>query len=246
MKKSLYLLILIASTPLYGQLLEIDYSSFAKKESLFKVSLFKQLLGGVNTLGHVELHSEVLKIHFSNKKGFISGLTLVGTSSIFSGNKDDKKNNLSHLLNPLGGINGSLYFSLPLQGKEKSSLRINSQVGTKWIQGTPLRGSENSFLSPYGLLGFVYQRLLFEDAIENQRIDFWTFPRLMASQINKEDLTLFFNDKLESLSYGYGIETGVELNRKVRLVLLLNQFVNTLDPDTMGRPVFRFSLGYRF
>ena len=246
MKKSLYLLILIASTPLYGQLLEIDYSSFAKKESLFKVSLFKQLLGGVNTLGHVELHSEVLKIHFSNKKGFNSGLSIVGTNSIFSGNKDDKKNNLSHLLNPLGGINGSIYFSLPLQRKEKSSLRINSRMGTKWIQGTPLRGSENSFLSHFGLFGFVYQRLLFEDALENQRIDFWAYPRLMASQINKDDLTLFFNDELEPFSYGYGLETGVEFNRKVRLVFLLNQFVNTLEPDTMGIPVLRFTLGYRF
>ena len=93
-------------------------------------------------------------------------------------------------------------------------------------------------------LGGVYQRLLFEDAPENQRIDFWIYPHLMASQMGKNDIELFFDNGLEALSYGYGLQTGVEFNQKIRLIFLVNQLVNTLNPETLGIPVLRFTLAY--
>ena len=245
--KNLFLLMLfITSDNLYSQLLKLDYSSLEKKESLLKISLFRQYMLGVNTLGHIDLSGEVMSINYSSSSGFMGGLSVIGTTSIFYKNKDDKKNNLTHLLNPTGGFNGSLYFLFTLQEKEKSSLKLSSQLGIKWIQGRALKGFENSFLSEYGMLGVVYQRILYENALENQRIDFWIYPHLMASQVGEENLEIFFDNQLETISYGYGLQTGVEFNRKVRLVFLLNQFLSSPVPETTGIPVLRFTVGYRF
>ena len=57
MKKLIFLMFLITSFNLKSQLLEFNYRSLEKKESQFKISLFKQYLVGVNTLGHVATFS---------------------------------------------------------------------------------------------------------------------------------------------------------------------------------------------
>ena len=246
MKNLTLLLLSIISFSLHSQLLELDYRSPEKKESQFKISLFRQYMLGVNTLGHVDLSGEVMSINYSSSSGFMGGLSVIGTTSIFYKNKDDKKNNLTHLLNPTGGFNGSLYFLFTLQEKEKSSLKLSSRLGIKWIKGSPLKGFENYFLSGYGMLGSVYQRILFEDAPENQRIDFWLYPHLIASQVGEENLEVFFDNNLESQNYGYGLQTGLVINRKLRLVFLLNQFLSSPVPETTGIPVLRFTVGYRF
>ena len=105
---------------------------------------------------------------------------------------------------------------------------------------------ENYFLSEYLMSGVVYQRLIFEDALENQRVDFWVYPHLMASQVGEENLEVFFDNNLESQNYGFGLQTGLVINRKLRLVFLLNQFLSYSVRETTGIPVLRFSLGYRF
>ena len=246
MKKLISLLFLITSINLKGQLLELNYLSPEKKESQFKISLFKQYLVGVNTLGHVDLSGEVMSINFSGSGGFMGGLTVIGTTNLFYSNKDDRKNNLSHLLNPMGGINGSFYFLLPLLKNEKNSLKLSSRFGIKWIEGRALKGFENYFLSEYLMSGVVHQRLIFEDALENQRVDFWVYPHLMASQVGEENLEVFFDNNLEFQNYGYGLQTGLVINRKLRLVFLLNQFLSSSVPETTGIPVLRFTVGYRF
>jgi hypothetical protein len=38
----------------------------------------------------------------------------------------------------------------------------------------------------------------------------------------------------------------LEFNRKVKAILLLNQFVNTNVPDPVGKAVLRFTVSYRF
>jgi hypothetical protein len=68
----------------------------------------------------------------------------------------------------------------------------------------------------------------------------------MFSNIGAADLNLFFNNELESNSYGYGLQMGVEFNRKLQLVFLLNQFINTPDSTSLGKEVLRFTLAYRF
>ena len=246
MKKLIFLFFSLSYLCLQGQLLELDYSSPVQRESLFKIKLFKQFMGGVTTLGHFDSSTEAININYSASGGFNSGISVVGTRILFLGNKSDTKNNLSHLLNPHGGlINGSLYFQIPLKEKEKSKLKIYSRLGAKLIEGTPIRDFQSSFMNSYGMLGGVYQRLLFEDAPENQRIDFWIYPHMMVNQMGEDDIEIFFNDELKPLSYGYGLQTGIEFNRKLRLIFLLNQFINTAVPDSSRVPVLRFTLVYR-
>ena len=186
-----------------------------------------------------------MNIKFNASGGFLAGFSVAGTQTFWSGNKDDKRNNLSFLLNPMGRINGGLYFIIPLQEKEKSNLKLCSRIGLKLIQGTPLRGFQSSFLSNQAEGGVIYQKLLYENAPENERIDFWVYPQLLFNQINKEDLTVFFDNQIKPVSVGYGLQTGVEFNQRLRLIFLLNQFVNTLFPDSLGIPVLRFTLVYR-
>ena len=245
MKKLIFLFLIGSSLSLQSQLLELDYRSPVKSESRFSIGFFKQTLLGANTLGHIDTTVEVMNIKFNASGGFLAGFSVAGTQTFWSGNKDDKRNNLSFLLNPTGRINGGLYFIIPLQEKEKSNLKLCSRIGLKLIQGTPLRGFQSSFLSNQTEGGVIYQKLLYENAPENERIDFWVYPQLLFNQINKEDLTVFFDNQIKHVSVGYGLQTGVEFNQRLRLIFLLNQFVNTLFPDSLGIPVLRFALVYR-
>ena len=245
MKKLIFLFLIGSSLSLQSQLLELDYRSPVKSESRFSIGFFKQTLLGANTLGHIDTTVEVMNIKFNTLGGFLAGFSVAGTQTFWSGNKDDKRNNLSFLLNPTGRINGGLYFIIPLQEKEKSNLKLCSRIGLKLIQGTPLRGFQSSFLSNQAEGGVIYQKLLYENAPENERIDFWVYPQLLFNQINKEDLTVFFDNQIKPVSVGYGLQTGVEFNQRLRLIFLLNQFVNTLFPDSLGIPVLRFTLVYR-
>jgi len=68
----------------------------------------------------------------------------------------------------------------------------------------------------------------------------------MVNQVKPTDLEVFFDNALESITYGYGLQSGVEFNQKWRIVFLLNQLVNTPAPDAVGGAVLRLTLGYRF
>ena len=246
MKKLIFLFLIGSSLSLQSQLLELDYRSPVKSESRFSIGFFKQTLLGANTLGHIDTTVEVMNIKFNALGGFLAGFSVAGTQTFWSGNKDDKRNNLSFLLNPTGRINGGLYFIIPLQEKEKSNLKLCLRIGLKLIQGTPLRGFQSSFLSNQAEGGVIYQKLLYENAPENERIDFWAYPHLMVNQVKPTDLEVFFDNALESITYGYGLQSGVEFNQKWRIVFLLNQLVNTPAPDAVGGAVLRLTLGYRF
>ena len=247
MKKKLFVSFLLLALAARGQLLDLDYSSPLKRENQFKINLFRYIQASITTLGHIDASAEILNMNYTSTKGLKTGLSLAGTRTFFIGNKDDKKNNLSYLLNPMGGIvNGSLYLGFPLKTNKNKSLRFNTRAGLKLIQGSPLTGVGNNFTCTYGQLGVVYEKVLFEDALENQRIDFWVFPRLMGSQVGDRDLELFFDNELKSVNYGYGLQTGVEFNRRIRLTFLLNQFANTEDDSSLGVPVLRFDLAFLF
>ena len=105
---------------------------------------------------------------------------------------------------------------------------------------------ENKFLTNYGQLGGVYQNLIFEDALENESIDLWIYPHIVFNHSNEKNLFTFFEEELKSVSYGYGLQTGLEFNREVKAILLLSQFINTNIPDAFGKAVLRFTVSYRF
>ena len=132
MRKLFFLVIFLFSTFLSGQLLELDYGSPSRKESLFRISFFQQFMGGINTLGHIDISTEALNLKYSTSASFVGGLSVLGTTSIFKGNQDDKKNNLSPILNPMGGtVNGSLYATLSLKKKRKKQLKHQHADGSQ-------------------------------------------------------------------------------------------------------------------
>ncbi len=45
-------------------------------------------------------------------------------------------------------------------------------MGIKWVERTPLRGFVSVLFSGYGMLGGVYQRLVFEDGPETKGLIF--------------------------------------------------------------------------
>lgn len=105
---------------------------------------------------------------------------------------------------------------------------------------------KNKFLTNYGQIGGVYQNLIFEDALKNESIDHWIYPHINFDHTNEKDLSTFFEEDLKSITYGYGLNAGLEFNRKVKALLLLSQFVNTNIPDVVGKAVLRLTFSYHF
>ena len=68
----------------------------------------------------------------------------------------------------------------------------------------------------------------------------------MAHRSSQENRTLFFNDELPSLAYGYGLELGLEYNSQLKLILIGQQLVNATPESDFGKFVLRLSLTYRF
>ena len=63
MRRFLFILLFLYTLFSQAQLLELDYWSPSKKESVFKVSLFKEFMLSANPLGHFDSSSEVIKIN---------------------------------------------------------------------------------------------------------------------------------------------------------------------------------------
>ena len=61
-----------------------------------------------------------------------------------------------------------------------------------------------------------------------------------------ENLTEFFNNQLDPLSYGYALELGFEYNTQLKITLVGQQLVNADPSGNFGRFVARLIVGYRF
>ena len=74
---------------------------------------------GATTLGHIDTTVELMNVKFNPSGALLAGFSVAGTQTFWVGNKDDKRNNLSFLVNPSGRINGSLYFQFHFKGRKK-------------------------------------------------------------------------------------------------------------------------------
>ena len=86
MKKIIFFFSIATSLSLESQLLELDYSSQDLRERFLKVKLFKQFLGGVNTLGHIDIwnslsstKSQPLPISLEGSPTAIESTLTIGT-----------------------------------------------------------------------------------------------------------------------------------------------------------------------
>ena len=231
-----------------AQLLEIDYSKDKREENSVRVHFIRQGIIGVSSLQHLDLSAEIFKVRYDGKKDAHLSFTVFSTQTIWKGNKTDALNTFSFLMNPIGGtVNGTFFATYPISKTEISKSKVGLSLGTKWIEGQPLPGFRSStFFDTFSRLGWIHQRLLAEDALQNTSLYFWSYPNLVIHRSSKENRTLFFNDELPSLAYGYGLELGLEYNSQLKLILIGQQLVNATPESDFGKFVLRLSLTYRF
>lgn len=244
----LFILNLIGFQRASSQLLELDFTSETKEESSFKIHLIRYGIVGVSSLQHLDLTAEVLKMRYDTKNGLYLGFTVFGTRTIWQGNKLDGLNTFDFLMSPLGGtVHGNFFGRLPLKRSKTQNSNIGLSVGSKWIQGPPVPNfRSNSFLDNYLRLGWVHQRLLTEDALTNSNLSFWTFPHIQFHQSSSESRSIFFNDQINSLTQGYGIELGIEYNTQLKITLYGQQLLNNDPQGDFNRFVTRLIVAYRF
>ena len=231
-----------------SQLLELDFTSEKKEESSFKIHLIRYGIIGVSSLQHLDLTAEVLKMKYDAKNGLYVGFTVFGTRTIWQGNKVDGLNTFDFLMNPIGGtVHGNFFGRLPLNRSKTQNSNIGLSIGSKWIQGPPVPNfRSNSFLDHYLRLGWVHQRLLAEDALSNSSLSFWTFPHIQFHQSSSESRSIYFDDQIDSLAQGYGIELGIEYNTQLKITLHGQQLLNTDPQGDFNRFVTRLIVAYRF
>ena len=231
-----------------AQLLEIDYSKDKREENSVRVHFIRQGIIGVSSLQHLDLSAEIFKVRYDGKKDAHLSFTVFSTRTIWKGNKTDALNTFSFLMNPIGGtVNGTFFATYPISKTEISKSKVGLSLGTKWIEGQPLPGFRSStFFDTFSRLGWIHQRLLAEDPLQNTSLYFWSYPSLVAHRSSQENRTLFFNDELPSLAYGYGLELGLEYNSQLKLILIGQQLVNATPESDFGKFVLRLSLTYRF
>lgn len=231
-----------------AQQLDIDYVPVKNRESSFRAKLFSQGIVGVNTLKHFDSSVEVLRLQYFGKKGNSLSLKLYGTQTFWVGNKVDALNTLSYLHNPVGGMfNANLMAKFPIVFKDRSSYRIAVQLGERFVNATPKRGDiSRYFIDHYGGLGLIYQRLLFEDARNNESLYFYAFPSGLVHYSSSDKREAFFDNQLKTTAIGYGLQLGIEWNKKLRFSIMAHQLLHPETSSELGRPSFRFSTGYLF
>jgi len=231
-----------------SQLLELDFTSEKKEERSFKIHLIRYGIVGLSSLQHFDLTAELLKMRYDAKNGLYVGFTIFGTRTIWQGNKLDGLNTFDFLMNPIGGtVHGNFFGRLPLKRSKIQNSNIGLSIGSKWIQGPPVPNfRNNSFLDHYLRLGWVQQRLLAEDALTNSSLSFWTFPHIQFHQSSSESRSIYFDDQIDSLAQGYGIELGIEYNTQLKITLYGQQLLNTDPQGDFNRFVTRLIVAYRF
>ena len=248
-KGSIFIIIfLLFGTFIQAQLLEIDYTKDKREENNFKAQFIRSGIIGASSLKNLDLTVEALKLSYNNKQKSQFAFTLYGTNTVWKGNKMDELNTFDFLMNPIGGrLNGSFFTSYTVDKKDLQNTKLALSIGKKWIQGPSIPNFKNSsFIENYGRLGWIYQKTLAEDALTNSALIFWTFPSLIFHQISEENIKTFFNDQLDPFSYGYGLEFGLEYNKKVKITLIGQQILNSDPEGDFNHIVARLIFSYRF
>lgn len=248
-KNTLWLLgILLCSQFANGQLIELDYTYEKREESSFRIHLIRYGMIGISSLQHLDFSAEIIKMRYNAKNGFSLGFSVFSTQTLWRGNKVDELNTFDFLMNPIGGtVNGNFFVKIPLKRSKINNSNIGVSLGTKWIEGPPAPNFQsNSFFDHYTRLGWLYQRLLAEDALTNSSLSFWAFPHIQFHRSSAESRKLYFNNQIDPLAQGYGVELGIEYNTQLKITLHGQQLLNTDPQGEFNRFISRLIVAYRF
>ena len=248
MKRLLFFIFFSCTFFANAQLLEVDYSIAPREENSVRLHLIRQGIIGLNTLQHLNSTLEVAKVRVQTKNKVELDFALFGTRTFWSGNKNDQLNSLSYVTNHIGGdINASLFLALLLHRQPDRLSKIGLHLAKKWIQAQALTFKDRPwFQDNFGRLGWVYQKRIAEDPLANTSLYWIAYPYALAHYTVAEKQQQFFGTALEPFSYGYGFETGINYNNKIKLLLLGHQLLNAHPEGALGKFVVSLSIGYQF
>ncbi len=248
-KKILFLFFLINHFA-FSQQLDFDFYSGGEKENKnFSVKFIQQGILNINSYTNISASIEALKVSYKSKNNFNSYLTFFSTRTFFTGNKDDKLNTLSTVLNPIGGtLNINIQSLIPIKVKEDFNSSLGIKIGKKFIEAQaiyfPL--DNKAFFENYLNLGSLIQKKIIDDPLNNTSLYFWSYTNLFLSKSLKKNREIFFDNELKSLSNGYGFEIGLQYNRSMKILLIGNKILNTKKKSKLNKMIFQLSISYRF
>ena len=236
----------ITTNPLFAQQLTVEPSPGKKEESFFRFRFFKSGLLGFNSIGHLTVSgSGLLNLRYSGKKGSFTEFDLSSTYSPLFLNSNDQRNAVSHLLNPLGGlVNVSLRYAIPLHIEETTASKLTIRTGLKLVEAFPIKAIDGqNFLDQYAEVGWLYQNLIAEDALQNQSLYFMAYPHFFVHHSGAEQRASFFGQNLPPTAQGYGVELALDFNRRLWVSLTGSQFVNATVANNLQKFVLALTVG---
>ena len=174
----------------FSQQLDFDFYTGEKKESKnFSVKFIQQGILNINSYTNISASIEALKVSYKSKNNFNSYLTFFFTRTFFAGNKDDKLNTLSSVLNPIGGaINVNFQSLIPIKVKEDFNSSLGVKIGKKLIEAQaiyfPL--DNKAFFENYFNIGSLIQKKIIDDPLNNTSLFFWSYTNLFLSKSLKK------------------------------------------------------------
>jgi len=245
-----FIVLLFINQFVFSQQLDFDFYTGEKKET--KSFSFKYIQQGILNLdsnANISATIEAFKLSYKTKNNFNSYLTLFSTRTFFSGKKDDKLNTLSSILNPIGGtLNINLQSLIPIKVKEDFNSSLGVKIGKKFIEAQAIYFPLNNkaFFENYINLGSLIQKKIIDDPLNNTSLFFWSYTNLFLTKSSEKNREIFFENKLKSLSKGYGFEIGLQYNRSMKIIVIGNKILNTMKKSKLNKMIFQLSISYRF
>jgi hypothetical protein len=249
LKLFFFIIIHFTTELIFAQQIDIDFNQGKKNENTFSFKVIEQGIIGISSIGHIDSTIEVVKIKYGLKEGFTSSFSLFTTKTLLALNKNDKLNTFSHIINPTGGAyNATIMNSFPLRKSDKSNSHLGLRIGKKIVKGQAIYNSykNKSFFENFLSLGYVYKRIIAEEAIENNSLYLWSFPNIFITHASEEKRKQFFDNYLKSYTCGYGFELGIQYNQSLKIILIGNQILNGIIESELNKFNLRLSLAYRF
>ena len=233
---------------LQAQSLDIDYDGSINNEKKVRIKVIKSLGAGVNSQGVVEVSSEALSIDGYLDEQVHVGLSMFSNYTFFGGDLLDFATRASHLHYPYGGtVNGQLQLDFPI-ARPINPLRFIAFGGGRLLNsGIIMPRNENSYYSAYTAgIGLHQQLKSWESQDKSTSGFFWAQPSIHQQWMRTVDSDRFYNGHMATAVWAWGLQAGLEVNRKLRLTLFANQYLSKLGLKELNRPQLRLNFSYRF
>jgi hypothetical protein len=242
------MMLLLCLGTVQAQALDIAYDRSSNTEKKVKIKVFKSIGAGINTQGVVEITTEALSIKAALDGQVQLGLSLFSNFTLFGGNLESFATRASHLLYPYGGVaNGQLYINFPLRDAVHPLRFLGFGGGRILDVGIAMPQNQSSRYHTYTAGIGVHQQIKsWESQDKSSSGFFWLQPTLHRQWMRTADSVLFFNGAMQTEAFFWGLQAGLEVNRRLRLTLFINQYLSKHNLAELNTPQLRLNFSYRF